>query len=163
MNEEKDEMTKLERQFQLSLDLQANSGKVTLKNMKELLDFLPDNWIVFELSLDLNTDTLFVLRISNEQIYSLSLPLSRRIDRLHLYNGGKLWFQRLRDVLDRSYESTRHVESYITRQKKSEWWNIRNKLDSEMNELIHEIEDIWLGAFKVDIYIYIYIYIFLCI
>jgi hypothetical protein len=144
-----DDINELERKVQFSMNLTTTMA--ISESVKTLAYIIPAHWSVFELSIDIDANTLFVVRISNGELYSLCLPLHRAII-IDQHQTAKLWFDRLNELLHKSHESTRNLDSYMTKQKKIEWWNARNSLDVEMNKLIHEIEDTWLGAFKVRIF-----------
>jgi hypothetical protein len=146
-----DDTEDLEKRFKHSMELTSMSFLFS-GNIKSLTTMIPEHWCILELSIDLDMDTLLVIRISQGQVDSLCLPLHRRrMDTNTTYSPqtARLWLDRLNDLLRKSHESTRNVDLYTTKQKKMEWWNVRNALDIEMKELVYEIENAWLGAFKV--------------
>ena len=144
-----DAILEMERRFRTSLEMNT---KFKSSNLEKLVEIIPANWTVLELSIDLDKDVLFAVRISNGKVYSLCLPLNRaEFLSTNQHFKAKRWFDRLNHLLLRSRESTRYIDSLLTKQKKMEWWNDRNALDNEMKTLVWEIENTWLGAFKVSL------------
>ncbi|TPX67593.1 hypothetical protein SpCBS45565_g03697 [Spizellomyces sp. 'palustris'] len=117
----------------------------------DIINALPENWIVCSLSVDLEREDMYLTRLEKgSSPVVVRLPLKRQAMREGEDNGllyGEV-IGELQDILTASNATTENADAYVTRENKAEWWKKRKELDQRMKALLEEIELVWLGAFR---------------
>ncbi len=116
-------------------------------------DLLPHNWMVVNISVTDDKNTLLVSRRRpRREPLVFCIPLKERRDN----DGGEHFtfedgLGELKEILQLSDEGTRQAAQIKKddREKKASWWAERKRLDMRLKELLDNIEFCWLGAFKV--------------
>ncbi|ORX85362.1 hypothetical protein K493DRAFT_386892, partial [Basidiobolus meristosporus CBS 931.73] len=120
----------------------------------EIINVLPDEWTACSMSVDLETDMLYIVRYrANHSPVILRLPLGRYFMRES--EKGSFTFEealeQLQGILHASNETTSKDRRYETREDKLAWWEERKDLDTKLKLLLENLEKYWLGGFKVSI------------
>ncbi|KAI9100434.1 peptidase family C50-domain-containing protein [Phlyctochytrium arcticum] len=118
---------------------------------EQILDRLPDSWVVVSLSVDLERQDLYLVRYEARcEPVLVRLPLSRQAMREGEESGVvyKIVIDELHDILRESNSMTKSGQACSTKEEIAEWWKSRRELDSRMQLLTESIENSWLGAFK---------------
>ena len=148
-------------------DLARKRGKCVELDLKQTdplrfsesyLRILPSSWIVVSISLSEDQNHLFFTRYQGQRDpFILRLPLNRQ----HEDHGMTLEEETftfkdaqvaLRNIICSSDETIREArsasESLNVKDGKSKWWRKREQLDREMQDLLLNIETMWLGGFR---------------
>ncbi|KAG8894550.1 hypothetical protein FRB99_001141, partial [Tulasnella sp. 403] len=118
-----------------------------------LVDQLPANWTVVNISVTDDKRTLFVSRQrARTEPLIFCLPLDRQgrregEDEENHFSYEKA-LEEFNDIIRLSDESTKSAKDLADKQARVEWWAERTKLDLRLKELLENIEYCWLGAFK---------------
>ncbi|CAG8605729.1 11386_t:CDS:10, partial [Acaulospora morrowiae] len=148
-----DEETMLRMEFMKTLsDKYKNERLLTYdKFLPEFSDILPCNWTVCSISIDIETNDMYVCRYRQKTMpLLLRLPLKRQSSR----EGDTESFSyddaigEFKEILELSNQSMRAGKDYQTKQEKLKWWKERKQLDERMKNLLDNIEDCWFGGFK---------------
>ncbi|CAG8606463.1 2026_t:CDS:10, partial [Dentiscutata heterogama] len=117
----------------------------------EFLDILPHNWVACSISIDIETNDMFICRYQRKTTpLLLRLPLKRQSIR-EGDEGGFAYSDAIKEfneILELSNQSMRAGKMLQTKHEKVEWWKERSQLDLRLKELLDNIEDCWLGGFK---------------
>ncbi|CAG8612987.1 8288_t:CDS:10, partial [Gigaspora rosea] len=117
----------------------------------EFLDILPHNWAVCSISIDIETNDMYICRYQRKTSpLLLRLPLKRQSIR-EGDEGGFTYSDAIKEfneILELSNQSMRAGKMSQTKHEKIEWWKERSQLDLRLKELLDNIEDCWLGGFK---------------
>ncbi|CAG8631184.1 23020_t:CDS:10, partial [Cetraspora pellucida] len=117
----------------------------------EFLDILPHNWVVCSISIDIETNDMYICRYRRKiSPLLLRLPLKRQSIR-EGDEGGFTYSDAIKefnDILELSNQSMRAGKMSQNKREKVEWWKERSQLDLRLKELLDNIEDCWLGGFK---------------
>ena len=116
----------------------------------DFIDILPLPWTAVSLSLNEQCDELYVARYRRGQSpLLLRLPFSRQKseedDDLFDFQVGKAELQEIIELSNYSCHSS--VETSM-KGAKTNWWSEREALDRRLQELLINIENIWLGGFR---------------
>lgn len=117
----------------------------------EYIDILPESWTAVSLSLNEDRNELFAARYrKSQQPLTLKLPFARhRQDdeeqNAFDYEMGKAELQEIIMLSNKSCHIGGNMEA---KGAKSKWWSEREALDRRLQELLMNIENIWLGGFK---------------
>ena len=122
------------------------------KGFREMfIDILPKPWTVVSLYLNESCDELFVSRYRRGTTpLILRLPFARHKpggedDGCFDFFTGKA---ELQDIIERSNYSCHNSGDTGTKGARSKWWNEREALDKRLQELLMNVENLWLGGFK---------------
>ncbi|KAF2837812.1 hypothetical protein M501DRAFT_995055 [Patellaria atrata CBS 101060] len=116
----------------------------------EYVDIIPETWSVISMSLNENRDELYITRYQAHQSpFILRLPMSRHnsIDKdedIFGFDEGK---RELLEIIGLSDFSLRDKRDLRAKGAKTAWWEERQALDSRMEDLLLNIQNIWLGGF----------------
>ena len=109
------------------------------------VDILPPNWTVCSISIDTDANDMYLCRLHRQtKPFILRLPLKRRG---LSYEEVIIEFN---DILTRSAQ-TMGGKTCETKEAKYQWWEDRKELDMLMRNLLEDIENCWLGGFKVAV------------
>jgi separase len=153
-------VTSLEREIYPSSDLLSwptvetshLRDTITANNFQsEFVDIIPGPWTAVSMSLNEDCSELFVSRYRYGQSpLILRLPFSRQKsedteDDMFDYEIGNA---ELADIIQLSnYSCHSSVETNV-KGAKTNWWTEREALDLRLQELLINIENIWLGGFR---------------
>ncbi|KAK0938311.1 separin protein [Friedmanniomyces endolithicus] len=118
---------------------------------QQYVDILPVTWTAVSLCLNDDCSELYVARYrSGQSPLILRLPFSRHKpegddEEAFDYHSGKAELQDIIQVSNYSCHNSGGVEG---KGAKSNWWAEREALDRRLQELLVNIENIWLGGFK---------------
>ncbi|KAF2691649.1 cell division-associated protein-like protein [Lentithecium fluviatile CBS 122367] len=118
---------------------------------QDYVDFIPNPWTAISLALNDDQNELFITRYENGTTpFILRLPLARHSSRemdeeVFTFADGRREFEK---IIEDSDLSTRSAKDMTTREARIEWWEAREALDTQLHELLLNIENIWLGGFK---------------
>ncbi|KAF2756498.1 hypothetical protein EJ05DRAFT_502006 [Pseudovirgaria hyperparasitica] len=115
------------------------------------VDIIPENWSAIALSLSEARDELFITRYrSSETPFILRLPMSRHTSRdldeeTFSFDNGK---SELVEIIEMSDFSTHDGRDVSSKEAKADWWAEREALDARLQDLLVNMENIWLGGFR---------------
>jgi separase len=132
-----------------------NSHLSAARFQKEYIDIIPNSWTTVSLTLSEDHNELYIVRYrANQAPFLLRLPMTRnKMQDIEEdeesptfdYESGKA---ELQEIIELSNYSCSKPPSAMTQETKQSWWDEREALDLRMQELIINIENIWLGGFK---------------
>jgi separase len=143
-----------------NLDLQFaaqdfNGHLSAARFQREYVDIIPNSWTTVSLTLSEDHNELYIVRYrANQAPFLLRLPMTRNKMQdieddeespTFDYESGKA---ELQEIIELSNYSCSKPPSAMTQETKQSWWDEREALDLRMQELIVNIENIWLGGFK---------------
>ncbi|CAD0094182.1 unnamed protein product [Aureobasidium vineae] len=122
---------------------------------KEYIDIIPNSWTAVSVTLSEDHNELYIVRYrANQAPFLLRLPMTRNKMQdiegdeespTFDFESGKA---ELQEIIELSNYSCSKPPSAMTQEAKQSWWDEREALDLRMQELIVNIENIWLGGFK---------------
>ena len=115
------------------------------------IDIIPSCWTVLSLSLSESQDEIRIARIRSDQTpFILTLPLNRHSSRdpTEEFFGFKNGKDELREIVGLANYSAHDAQDMARKGANSEWWKVREALDTRLKELLVNIENIWLGGFR---------------
>jgi separase len=118
---------------------------------RDYVDIIPKTWTAISLALNDEQNELFITRYESDTTpFILRLPLARHSSRdvdeeIFAFADGRQEFEK---IIEDSDLSTRSAKDMRTREARLEWWEAREALDTQMHELLLNIENIWLGGFR---------------
>lgn len=117
-----------------------------------LADTLPSNWSVLSLHTTPDRDSLVAVRYECGQTPTvLQLPLDRAArrdgeDQLFDLDAAQ---RELREIIQSANQTSQNAKNVISVEQRREWWTERKALDRRLAALLVNIQDRWLGAYKV--------------
>lgn len=121
---------------------------------KDIIDYLPENWLVVSLNISDETGNLVVSKFvkGQEEPFILNLPLTRHNirDADEESYSFEAEYAKLHRIIEESNltaqaSTTSRIES---KEDKTNWWQRRFALDKELEGLLNDMEYRWLGGFK---------------
>ena len=118
---------------------------------RDYVDIIPDTWTAVSLALNEDRDELYITRYENNTSpFVLRLPLTRHASRdmdeeEFSFEDGKRDFD---EIIELSDFSTRTAKDMTSREARQQWWAEREALNTRLQELLVNMENIWLGGFK---------------
>ncbi len=116
------------------------------------IERLPKSWPVIHINLAEDGGTLLVSRLqAGQEAVVFTLPLDRqgkREEEEEIFSFSDA-IAELRDIIAASDVTSRDAKSVSTAEGRANWWSKRKALDKRLEELLGNIEFVWLGAFKV--------------
>ena len=113
---------------------------------------LPKHWTAVSIHLTAEKDSLILVRhTSKVDPVIFKLPL----DRLARREGDEDNFnyeiakEELGEIIRESNLSSQNGKFAVEKEGRAAWWKGRKELDARLKELTENLEDVWLGAFKV--------------
>lgn len=117
-----------------------------------IVDQLPANWSVVTLHLSPDKQSLLAVRLERHtRPLVLQLPLDRlgkREGEDHLLSFD-LAKGELLDIIKASNETCKNAKDTTTVEARKAWWKQRKELELRLATLLVNIDQRWLGAFKV--------------
>ncbi|KXT02904.1 hypothetical protein AC578_1808 [Pseudocercospora eumusae] len=133
-------------------EAKAKPALLTTRSFKQdYVDVLPKSWTAVSLNLNETCDELYIVRYRHGQSpLVLRLPFSRhrseKSDEDQFdFNAGKA---ELQEIIQLSNYSCHNSIDTSIRGAKTNWWNEREALDKKLQELVMNMENLWLGGFK---------------
>ncbi|KAL0264698.1 separin protein [Diplodia seriata] len=117
----------------------------------DYVNIIPQGWTAVSLSLNEAQDELYITRyVPWQSPFILRLPMARHNSRdmdeeIFGFEEGKA---ELKEIIELSDFSTRHVPDLSKKGAKTGWWAEREALDARLGDLLANIENIWLGGFR---------------
>ena len=144
-----DDETESHRDFLIALAQRyKNETSLTYNEFqKEFLDILSPNWTVCSISVDVETNDMYICRYRQKTTpLLLRLPLKRQSSREGENDGFSYEdvIKEFNSILDSCNQITRNPPT------SKEWWKTRKELDVQLRDLLYNIESWWLGGFKVN-------------
>ncbi|KAH0011416.1 hypothetical protein KCU78_g10029, partial [Aureobasidium melanogenum] len=133
----------------------SNTHLSAARFQKEYIDIIPNSWTAVSVTLSEDQNELYIVRYrANHAPFLLRLPMTRNKMQdieddeespTFDFESGKA---ELQEIIELSNYSCSKPPSSMTQEAKQSWWDEREALDLRMQELIVNIENIWLGGFK---------------
>jgi hypothetical protein len=144
-----DDETESRRSFLMALTQRYKDESSLTYNefQKEFLDILPPNWTVCSISVDVETNDMYICRYRRKTTpLVLRLPLKRQSCREGENDefGYEDALKEFNSILDSSNKLNEKPSTSKT------WWRARKNLDIKLKDLLYNIENWWLGGFKVN-------------
>ncbi|KAF2022052.1 hypothetical protein BU24DRAFT_384489 [Aaosphaeria arxii CBS 175.79] len=118
---------------------------------RQYIDIIPESWAAIALALNETHDELYITRYEAGRLpFVLRLPVARHTSRdmdeeEFSFQDGK---RELEEIIELSDFSTRSAKDMTSKQARLQWWAEREALDKKLEELLINIENIWLGGFR---------------
>lgn len=132
----------------------ATESRHAIRHKPEVLPDLssaPEHWVVIHINISEDLQTLFISRHQRDHDPLIfCLPIDRqgkREDEDETFSFTDA-IDELRSIIRDSDDSARNAKDISARNDKVEWWARRKALDKRLEELLSNIEFVWLGAFK---------------
>ena len=117
----------------------------------EYINILPMTWCAISISLSDDREELRLSTLrAGQPPFMLSIPLNRDIsqDPTEGSFGLNECMSELSAFIDLANFSTHDASNKSGTVSKKEWWAARSALDSRLRDLVHNVENIWLGGFR---------------
>lgn len=117
----------------------------------QYIDIIPRSWTVISISLSESQDEIRIARMCSDQSpFILSLPLNRHNSRdpdeeVFGFENGK---NALLEIIGLANYSAHASQDMAREGAKSEWWQVREALDTRLKDLLFNVESVWLGGFR---------------
>ncbi|KAI5197719.1 hypothetical protein E4T38_07868 [Aureobasidium subglaciale] len=140
----------------LNFTAQESNGHLSAARFqKEYVDIIPSSWTAVSLTLSEDHNELYIVRYrANQSPFLLRLPMTRNKMQDIEGDEGSPSFDfesgkaELQEIIELSNYSCSKPPSAMTQEAKQSWWDEREALDLRMQELVVNVENIWLGGFK---------------
>lgn len=133
---------------------ERNSNLTASQFQQDYIDIIPESWAAVSFSMSDDCSELYIVRYqARHSPFLIRLPMVRhKIQDLDDDDAEEFDFEagreELREIIGLSDYSCHSVPSISTNAAKSTWWAEREALDRRLQELLVNIESIWLGGFK---------------
>lgn len=131
------------------------SFKEYVKDHTEFIDLIPENWIIIAMSLDHDSEHIFLTQYrSGQQPLVVRLPLTRQNDDpddedAFTFADAKEELINIIAGSDATVHSARdNPDQLKVRGARSQWWASREALDERLRDLLINIENMWFGGFR---------------
>lgn len=117
----------------------------------QYIDIIPHCWTVVSMSLSESQEEIRIARMCSGQTpFVLSLPLNRHNSRdadeeVFGFKNGK---DALQEIIGLANYSAHASQDMAREGAKSEWWQVREALDTRLKDLLFNVENVWLGGFR---------------
>lgn len=115
------------------------------------IDIIPHSWTVISISVGDSHEDIRITKLRAGQVpFIVVIPLNRHNDRdadeeQFGFEQGKV---ELQEFIKLANYSTHGIQDMSKKGAKTQWWEARSALDSRLEKLLANIENIWLGGFK---------------
>ncbi|KAK6361177.1 hypothetical protein TWF730_004921 [Orbilia blumenaviensis] len=123
-----------------------------LNFQKDYVDIIPPTWAAVSISLGESREELFFTRYQAGEIpFMVRVPLMISED-MTMDDEEQFGFEKglatLQDIIKRANVSTHSAKDMITKDIRAKWWSEREALDTELHDLLVNIENNWLRGYK---------------
>ncbi|KAF3285445.1 hypothetical protein TWF970_010500 [Orbilia oligospora] len=123
-----------------------------LNFQKDYVDIIPPTWAAVSISLGESREELFFTRYQAGEIpFMVRVPLMISED-MSMDDEEQFGFERglatLQDIVKRANVSTHSAKDMITKDIRAKWWKEREALDTELHDLLVNIENNWLRGYR---------------
>ncbi|KAK6351581.1 hypothetical protein TWF718_004738 [Orbilia javanica] len=123
-----------------------------LNFQKDYVDIIPPTWAAVSISLGESREELFFTRYQAGEIpFMVRVPLMISED-MSMDDEEQFGFERgletLQDIVKRANVSTHSAKDMITKDIRAKWWKEREALDTELHDLLVNVENNWLRGYK---------------
>jgi separase len=128
----------------------------TPESMQHFMRDIPKSWSICSLSIDPILQELIIFRQSVQvEPIICRIPLKRQFSREGEVNAldYKDVMARWNAILNDNNDTTHAGKECESLQDKTEWWKKRKDIDERLKDLVLNIEQTWLGCFKVRLII----------
>ena len=115
------------------------------------VDILPGTWTVISVSVSDDREELLLSKMrATQPPFVLSIPLARHSarDADNDVFGFKQCMDELSGFIDLANFSTHSSGKSSENVSKKEWWEARSALDARLQDLLSNVENLWLGGFR---------------
>lgn len=125
-----------------------------------VLEQLPKNWTVINISTSVKEDSIFITRSRKGQqslMFCVPLKRSNRSEAEEAANFSvQSAIEELQNIVESSRQNGKRAGKVAGKPKevRAEWWSERIALDQRLSDLLGNVEFCWLGAFKVNKMVY---------
>jgi separase len=115
---------------------------------KDFIDIIPKSWSVISISLSNTSRDLCITKLHAGQTpFVLRLPLDRRDpdEELFDFEQGRA---ELTNIINLANNTAHDACNRIGKEAKIAWWKEREELDARLQNLLQNVERIWLGGFR---------------
>ena len=118
---------------------------------RDYIDIIPKDWSVVSMALSENKHDLCITKLqAGQSPFVIRLPLERAISRdadneVFNYQQGRA---ELLEIVQAINDSCHDARDMTVKGAKSSWWTEREALDARLQELLENVEQIWLGGFR---------------
>lgn len=125
----------------------------TAKFQQDYIDIIPESWAAVSLSMSEDCTELYIIRYQARMApFIVRLPMVRhKLQDLEDESDGfdfEAARTELREIIDLSNFTCRSSHGITKKGAAATWWAEREALDLRMQELLVNIESIWLGGFR---------------
>ena len=117
----------------------------------DYVNILPEAWDVVSMTLTESEEEVMISKLRlGDAPFMLRIPLNRQtgLDCEEASFGFAEARHELQDTVEMANRSSQDAQSQTQKIAKKEWWNTRNTLDKRIQNLLTNIESIWLGGFR---------------
>ncbi|KAK6503529.1 hypothetical protein TWF481_008543 [Arthrobotrys musiformis] len=123
-----------------------------LNFQKDYVDIIPPTWAAVSISLGESREELFFTRYQAGEIpFMVRVPLMISED-MSMDDEEQFGFEKglstFHDIVKRANVSTHSAKDMITKDIRAKWWKEREALDTELHDLLVNIENNWLRGYK---------------
>ncbi|KAK6536993.1 hypothetical protein TWF281_001197 [Arthrobotrys megalospora] len=123
-----------------------------LNFQKDYVDIIPPTWAAVSISLGESREELFFTRYQAGEIpFMVRVPLMIS-EEMSMDDEEQFGFERglatFQDIVKRANVSTHSAKDMITKDIRAKWWTEREALDTELHDLLVNIENNWLRGYK---------------
>lgn len=118
---------------------------------------LPPKWSVLSLHMTPDNESLLAIRYDrNRRPVVLQLPL----DRVYRREGEEDLFDlqsarsEMSDIITSANTTSQNAKNMVSMDERRTWWSERKELDKRLASLLVDIEQRWLGAYRVRVSLY---------
>lgn len=117
----------------------------------QYINIIPHCWTVISVSLSESQEEIRIAKMCSGQTpFVLSLPLNRHNSRdpdeeFFGFQNGK---DALQEIIGLANYSAHASQDMAREGAKSEWWQAREALNTRLEDLLVNIENVWLGGFR---------------
>ena len=115
------------------------------------LDIIPKSWTVLSITLGNSSEEIWISRMrAGRSPFVLRLPFNRENASEHdeeglTFNEGRA---EMLEIVKLANESAHSTGDFSQKGAKKVWWDTRATLDTRLQDLLTNIESIWLGGFR---------------
>ena len=123
----------------------------SVEALESSINKLPASWLIINLTLSESKDALWVSKIRpGQRPFSLRLPFDRESvadceDQSFGFDQGK---NEMRDIIREANDSAHNNGDMVRKGAKTAWWDRRVDLNRRLQDLLTNMQNVWLGGFR---------------